>query len=187
MSATLATLLLFVLLVHSPQPSRRPAAGSCSGKISITAQPVMLAPLAEAGQRLALSGRVLDYAGRPLSRAAVVGYQADARGLYNPSKSPTRVPRLRAVAITEEDGSFGFSTIIPGAYPSRTEPAHIHLIVSAPAHRVSYVEIWFEGDPLITPARLAQQLLPDASTLIVAPRRADSGLAIQCDIKLDGN
>src|SRR5262245_38948174 len=49
----------------------------------------------EPGVKVAFWGRVLDYQGRPLAKAAVVAYQADRAGLYNPPGSPTRVPRIR--------------------------------------------------------------------------------------------
>lgn len=45
---------------------------------------VRIAPKAEPGKPLQFSGRVLDYRGEPLARAAVVAYNANASGLYNP-------------------------------------------------------------------------------------------------------
>ena len=35
-------------------------------------------------------------------------YHTDRSGLYNPPDSATRVPRLRGVAVTDEEGRFGF-------------------------------------------------------------------------------
>lgn len=151
-------------------------------------QVVVLASDEEPGKRIEFSGLVLDYNGRPLAEAAVIAYHADARGLYNPANSPTRVPRLRGVAITDEQGRFCFRSIKPGPYPQGTEPAHIHLVITAPAHHPRYVDIWFEGDPLITPA-LRKQVPPDgAETIIVAPRSGPGGvLAFQMEVRLIGN
>ena len=49
-------------------------------------QTVTIIENTEPGRRLEFSGRLLDYAGRPLSRAAVLAYNADAQGLYNPAQ-----------------------------------------------------------------------------------------------------
>src|SRR5262245_45363549 len=120
---------------------------------SVDAQPVTLCDANEPGERMVFSGRVLDYTGKPLWKAAVMAYHADAKGLYNPPNTTPRTPRLRNVAITEKDGGFRFSTIRPAAYPDASEPAHIHLGVIAPAHHLRYVTYWFDGDPLITAER----------------------------------
>jgi protocatechuate 3,4-dioxygenase, beta subunit len=141
----------------------------------------------EPGQRLAFGGRVLDYDGRPLAKAAVVAYNADRQGLYNPRNSRTRVPRLRGVAITDRQGHFRFRTVKPGPYPNLSEPAHIHVSVLAPAHEVRYVDYWFEGDPLITRERRARTG-PNANTVVVRPRdRGDGVHEFQHDIRLEGN
>jgi protocatechuate 3,4-dioxygenase beta subunit len=116
---------------------------------------VVLAPDDEPGERIAFTGVVLDHAGYPLARAAVVAYQTDRTGIYNSPDARSRVPRLRAVAVTDEAGRFGFSTIRPGPYPGASNPAHIHLEVCAPAHHVCYLEYWFDDDPLVTEERRA--------------------------------
>jgi protocatechuate 3,4-dioxygenase beta subunit len=140
----------------------------------------------EPGRRLEVNGRVLDYGGRPLPKAAVILYNADANGLYNPPNSPTRVPRIRGVAITDERGAFRFITVWPGAYPNNSEPAHLHLLVAAPAHHPLHRSYWFEGDPLITPQRRAA-LRNDAETKIVAPREGASVWSFSDNVKLEGN
>lgn len=141
----------------------------------------------EPGDRLQFSGRVLDYAGRPLSKAAVVAYNADRDGLYNPRDGNTRVPRMRGVAITDDEGRFAFSTVRPGAYPNGSEPAHIHLSVSAPAHHVKYVDYWFDDDPLVTAERRTSAAI-HPGTVIVKPRPDANGVASFADeIRLEGN
>jgi protocatechuate 3,4-dioxygenase beta subunit len=148
---------------------------------------VPLAGADEPGERLTFAGRVLDYAGRPLAEAAVVAYHADAGGLYNPPDAGTRVPRLRAVAVTDIHGGFRFATVRPGAYPDGSEPAHIHLEVTAPAHRLRYVTFWFEGDPLITPA-MRRRADRDAEIRIVRPARdSTGGWSFAYDIGMEGN
>jgi protocatechuate 3,4-dioxygenase beta subunit len=77
----------------------------------------ILSDASEPGDRLVFFGRVLDYRGQPLSKAAVVAYHADHSGLYNPPNAASRTPRLRAVAVTDHNGEFRFSTVRPGPYP----------------------------------------------------------------------
>src|SRR6188508_2154675 len=96
----------------------------------------------EPGEKLEFWGRVLDYRGRPLSKAAVVAYHTDRTGLYNLPSAGTRVPRLRGVCVTDEAGRFGFTSIRPAAYPNGNDPAHIHMVITAPAHQMRYVEYW---------------------------------------------
>lgn len=140
----------------------------------------------EAGDRLVFSGRVLDYQGQPLAKAAVVAYHADRQGLYNPRDSKTRVPRLRGVAVTDDGGRFRFATVRPGAYPDGSEPAHIHVVVTAPAHHPRYVDYWFEGDPLIAGRRGGSARDPNA--VIVKPARAvDGAWTFSHDIRLESN
>lgn len=52
--------------------------------------PVAICSSDEPGERLVFSGRILDYQGKPLSKASVVAYHADSQGLYNPRNSATR-------------------------------------------------------------------------------------------------
>ena len=140
----------------------------------------------EPGRRLEFQGRVLDYGNRPLSKAAVILYNTGANGLYNPPNSPSRVPRIRGVAITDENGRFRFITVWPGAYPNNSEPAHLHLIVTAPAHHPLHRGYWFDGDPLVTAERRAA-VRNDSEIRIVAPREVEGMWTFEDDVKLQGN
>ena len=138
----------------------------------------------EPGRRLEFSGRVLGYDGRPISKAAVIAYNADASGLYNPRNSDTRIPRIRGVCVTDANGVFRFRTVWPGSYPDTKIPAHIHLQAAAPAHHSKYSEIWFEGDPHVTP-----QMRRDAhDTQIVTPKPSgENTWTFEVEIRLQGN
>jgi protocatechuate 3,4-dioxygenase beta subunit len=143
----------------------------------------------EPGERLVFTGRVLDYGGRPLAKAAVIAYHADRNGLYNRRGSDTRVPRLRGVAVTDARGGFRFSTVRPGAYPDGSEPAHLHVAVLAPAHEVRHVEYWFEGDPLLTERHRSQAARGSSAVIVPLSRDRASGGAwtFRHDIRLEGN
>lgn len=141
----------------------------------------------EPGERLVFYGRILDYQGQPLAKASIIAYHADQQGLYNPKNSKTRVPRIRGVAVTDDGGWFRFATIRPGPYPDGTEPAHVHLEITAPAHRLRYVTFWFEGDPLITDRR-RKEAAQSPETVIVKPaRNSDGAWMFRHDIRLEGN
>ncbi|MEI2300913.1 protocatechuate 3,4-dioxygenase subunit alpha [Ensifer sp. MJa1] len=74
------------------------------------------------GQRITVTGRVIDGAGAPLKDALVEIWQADAAGLYN---SPTEIrgsadpnfPGWGRCATGAEDGVFTFETVKPGTVP----------------------------------------------------------------------
>jgi len=150
-------------------------------------QLVALCAPEEPGEKLEFWGRVLDYRGQPLSKAAVVANHTDRSGLYNSPDAGTRIPRLRGVSITDEAGRFGFTSIRPAAYPNGTDPAHIHLTVTAPAHRMRYVEYWFSDDPLVTKAR-REHAAGDPSLVIVEPAGdAKQGWKFSHDIRLEAD
>ncbi|MBD9498821.1 protocatechuate 3,4-dioxygenase subunit alpha [Ensifer sp. ENS01] len=74
------------------------------------------------GERITITGRVIDGAGAPLKDALVEIWQADAAGFYN---SPTEIRGAADANFTgwgrcatgAEDGVFSFETIKPGQVP----------------------------------------------------------------------
>src|SRR5262249_34616849 len=171
----------------SSTTGERPPAAEAAGGPPAAVAPVALCGPEEPGERLTFDGRGLDYQRRPLAQAAGGAYNADRAGLYVPPGSGTRLPRLRGACVTDEQGRFRFSTIRPGPYPSGGEPAHIHLVVTAPAHRPRFVTYWFEGDPLITAAK-REKATRDPEFVIV-PLARDSGgtWTFAHDIRLEGD
>src|SRR5262245_13214170 len=165
----------------------RPPAAEAGGGPPASVSPVALCGPEEPGEALTFGGRVLDYQGRALAKAAVVAYNADRAGLHVPPNSGTRVPRLRGVSVTDELGRFRFSTVRPGPYPSGSEPARIHLVVTAPAHRPRFVTYWFEGDPLITAAK-REKATRDPEFVIIPLARGSGGTwTFAHDIRLEGD
>lgn len=104
------------------------------------------------GTRLRVTGRVLGLAGSactPLSGALLDVWQADHRGTRSARYSDERTWRLRGRLYTAEDGSYDLRTIVPGNYRTGDafRPAHIHVRVSAPGHRLLTTQLYFQGDP----------------------------------------
>jgi len=112
------------------------------------------------GERMVLAGRVTDEAGRPVRAALVELWQANAAGRYRHPGDTHDAPldpnfTGSGRTLTGEDGSYRFTTIVPGAYPWRNHshawrPRHIHLSLlgNALAQRL-VTQMYFPGDPLL--------------------------------------
>jgi len=92
------------------------------------------------GTRLALAGRVLTTDCRPVRRALLDFWQADAGGEYD-----TEGFRLRGHQFTDARGRFSLETVVPGLYPGRTR--HLHVRVQAPRRDVLATQLYFPGEP----------------------------------------
>jgi protocatechuate 3,4-dioxygenase beta subunit len=112
------------------------------------------------GQRIFLSGRVLDGDGRPVPGTLVEVWQANAAGRYiDPADQwPAPLdPNFTGAGrcLTGADGSFRFTTVKPGAYPWRNHhnawrPAHVHFSVFGPEIGSRLItQMYFPGDPLL--------------------------------------
>lgn len=126
-----------------------------------------------AGTRLTLTGSVLTAACKPVARALLDFWQADARGVYD-----NRGYRLRGHQLTDAKGRYTLQTVVPGLYPGRTE--HIHVKVQAPGGPVLTTQLYFPGtgenggDRLFTPLTLVRW------------RKVGSGRAARFDFVLGG-
>jgi protocatechuate 3,4-dioxygenase beta subunit len=111
------------------------------------------------GERIVVSGRVLDTSGRPLRGTLVEVWQANAAGRYAHrwDRWPAPLdPNFSGAGrcVTDDEGRYAFTTIKPGAYPwgnhhNAWRPAHIHfsLLGQAFAQRL-VTQMYFPGDPL---------------------------------------
>ncbi|HSL63090.1 MAG TPA: protocatechuate 3,4-dioxygenase subunit beta [Gaiellaceae bacterium] len=111
------------------------------------------------GERIIVTGRVLDEGGMPLPGALVEIWQANAAGRYHHDvdRHPAPLdPNFGGAGrtLTDADGSYRFVTVKPGAYPWRNHPnawrpAHIHFSVFGRAFTQRLVtQMYFPGDPL---------------------------------------
>ena len=132
-----------------------------------------IVPRGAPGTRLTLTGRVLTTAGRPVSRALVDFWQADARGAYDNSGY-----RFRGHQFTDARGRYALTTVVPGLYPGRTR--HIHVKVQAPNRPVLTTQLYFPGT-----ARNATDRIFDADLLLRGWRRVRLGRAARFDFVLD--
>jgi protocatechuate 3,4-dioxygenase beta subunit len=111
------------------------------------------------GERIIVTGRVLDDNGRPVPHTLIEIWQTNAAGRYrhNHDGHPAPLdPNFTGAgrALTDENGVYRFVTIKPGAYPWKNHdndwrPAHIHFSLFGPAFATRLVtQMYFPGDPL---------------------------------------
>ena len=92
-----------------------------------------------AGQVMELSGLVLNQHCRPVARALIDIWQADASGAYD-----LKGFRLRGHMFSDADGHYALRTIVPGLYSGRTR--HVHVRVQAPSRPVLTTQLYFPGE-----------------------------------------
>lgn len=143
-----------------------------------------LAPPAEPGEPLVVTGRVYRPDGRPAASASLYVYQTDRAGIYSKPVNDSRTPRLKAFLRTDADGRYEYRTIKPGSYPGTRNPAHIHYHVNAPGLPEKVFEIVFEDDPLVD-ARIRASAAREGSPFSIRPLTRD-GEVWRCtqDIRL---
>jgi len=111
------------------------------------------------GERMVVTGRVLDGAGRPVRHQLVEIWQANAGGRYihKRDQHPAALdPNFTGVGrcLTDADGRYRFTTIKPGPYPWKNHrnawrPAHIHFSVFGTEFTQRMItQMYFPHDPL---------------------------------------
>src|SRR5690606_40940989 len=91
------------------------------------------------GERITVTGRLLDSWGRPAANQLIEVWQANAAGRYIHQRDQHPAPldpnfTGAGRVITDDNGRYHFTTIKPGPYPWRNHvnawrPAHIHFSV----------------------------------------------------------
>jgi protocatechuate 3,4-dioxygenase, beta subunit len=111
------------------------------------------------GERIIVTGRVLDSDGRPVPDTLIEIWQANASGRYahHVDDHPAPLdPNFTGAGrcLTDSQGRYRFVTIKPGAYPWRNHhnawrPAHIHFSLLGRAFTQRLVtQMYFPSDPL---------------------------------------
>jgi protocatechuate 3,4-dioxygenase beta subunit len=111
------------------------------------------------GQRIIVTGRVIDEDGSPVAGTLLEIWQANAAGRYIHKRDDWRGPldpNFLGIGrcVTNEGGEYRFLTVRPGAYPwgnheNAWRPAHIHFSVLGPSwHQRLVTQMYFPDDPL---------------------------------------
>ena len=154
------------------------------------------------GERILVTGRVLDEGDRPVTNTLVEIWQANAAGRYihkvdqhNAPIDPNFLGAGRAA--TDSEGRYKFYTVKPGAYPwgnhtNAWRPNHIHFSLLGPSISTRLItQMYFPGDPLLdldpiflgTPEGARQRLVSEFSIDVTEP---DFALGYVFDIVLRG-
>jgi len=112
------------------------------------------------GERITVSGRLMDSDGRPIRDSLVEIWQANAAGRYRHRDDRWPAPLDSRFAgggrtLTDAEGRYEFLTIKPGPYPwgnhpNAWRPAHIHFSAMGRTFDQRLVtQMYFPGDPLL--------------------------------------
>lgn len=132
------------------------------------------------GERMVVTGRVVDGEGRPVRHQLIELWQANAAGRYMHKRDqhPAPIdPNFTGVgrAITGPNGEYTFTTIKPAPYPWKNHfnawrPAHIHFSLFGTEFNQRLVtQMYFPGDPLFDLDPIYQSITdPKARDRLVA-------------------
>ena len=112
------------------------------------------------GERIVVTGRVLDGNAKPVPHTLVEIWQANSAGRYPHPRDNHNAPIDpnffgAGRTLTDAQGRYRFVTIRPGEYPWRNHynawrPAHIHFSLFGPSFTTRLVtQMYFPGDPLL--------------------------------------
>jgi protocatechuate 3,4-dioxygenase beta subunit len=155
------------------------------------------------GERIIVTGRVLDEDGRAIPQTMIEIWQANAAGRYAHAEDQHEAPLDPHFAgigrvITDTHGAYRFMTVKPGAYPWRNHhnawrPAHIHFSLFGPALVTRLVtQMYFPGDPLFAHDPIFQSIRDEQARQRLISRfdldasEPEWALAYQFDIILRG-
>jgi protocatechuate 3,4-dioxygenase, beta subunit len=112
------------------------------------------------GERIIVTGRVLDEDEHPVPNTLIEIWQANAAGRYHHEVDQHNAPLDPNFlgfgrCMTNEKGEYRFLSVKPGPYPwlnhpNAWRPSHIHLSLFGPSFVTRLVtQVFFPGDPLI--------------------------------------
>ena len=155
------------------------------------------------GERIIVTGRVLDEGGRGVPATVLEIWQPNAAGRYShwrETEFPAPLdPNFVGVGqcLTDSDGGYRFTTIKPGPYPwgnhpNAWRPSHIHFSILGPSLGMRLVtQMYFPGDPLIPLDPIFNSAPPHARDRLIATydhevTEANWALGYRWDIVLRG-
>lgn len=126
----------------------------------------------EPGTQIKVTGTVYKNDGKtPAPDVILYVYHTNQKGIYAAKEGETgwgeKHGYIRGWLKTDKKGRYAFYTLKPAAYPSRTLPAHTHIIVLEPNGKYYWLDGYhYKGDSLLT----SKEINPEA------PRGGTSGL-----------
>jgi protocatechuate 3,4-dioxygenase beta subunit len=151
---------------------------------------IVLADENEPGERLLLQGTIYAPDGiTPASGVLLYLYHTNHAGLYAQRGGETGNGRrhgyLRGWLVSDARGNFEVRTILPGYYPKRLSPRHIHMTVQESGRPEYWIDnVLFAGDPLITANVLEKREGRGGPAVIKTRRETHGELSARRDIVL---
>ena len=118
------------------------------------------------GQKILLTGKAYKRDGQtPAANTILYYYHTNINGKYATKPSEvSNMPKnklgqthgyIRGWVKTGKDGKYSIFTVMPGTYPNRSEPAHIHMYVKEEGETPAYYidDFVFDNDPLLTTSK----------------------------------
>src|ERR671922_141937 len=147
------------------------------------------------GERIVVSGRVLDENGKALPGILIEIWQANAAGRYNHRVDQHDAPldpnfTGAGRVLSDAEGRYRFMTIRPGEYPWRNHhnawrPAHIHFSLFGPAIVTRLItQMYFPGDPANADDPVLALVPAERRGTLVAKKRGDG--ALEWNVALQG-
>jgi len=115
--------------------------------------------------KLKLHGTVFQHDGKtPAANVLIYVYHTNQDGLYKAKENATGWGKthgyLRGWVRTDQFGQYTFYTFRPAAYPSGTDPEHIHMTVKESTRNEYYIDsVVFDDDKLLS--KKERSLLPN--------------------------
>ena len=144
-----------------------------------------------AENKLKITGTIYEEDGKtPAENVILYIHHTNAEGVYptrgNEKDWSKRHGYLRGWIKTGKDGKFTFYTQVPGSYPDRETPAHIHPYILEPDGRYYYLSAYFfENDPLFTKDHMENP--PRGSNGLVKLKKEGKYTVIERDFVLGEN
>ncbi|MFF7468846.1 catechol 1,2-dioxygenase [Streptomyces sp. NPDC008092] len=185
--------------------SREGSKGTIEGPYYVPGAPDLPADTAlpmradEAGTPFLFQGHVTGVDGTPLPGASVEIWHADDDGYYSQFAPGLPEWNLRGAVTADGTGRFRIRTVQPAPYQIPTDgscgrliaaagwhawrPAHLHLKVSAPGHRLITTQLYFKGDEHVADD-IASAVKPEL-VLDPGPSADGTGREVTYDFVLD--
>ena len=127
--------------------------------------PAKLCSVEESEQPMVMEGKILSVDGKPIPNAIVDVWQANEQGDYENEDPNQEDYNLRARIIVDDEGSYQFTSVIPGGYEigkggpvgeflkkigrHAWRPGHIHFKIEAEGYKTLTTMLFIPNDPWI--------------------------------------
>jgi protocatechuate 3,4-dioxygenase, beta subunit len=146
----------------------------------------------EKGPKLKVTGTIYKKDGKtPAKDVILYVYHTDQSGIYptrgNEKGWDRRHGYIRGWVKTGADGKYTFYTLVPGAYPGRQNPQHIHPVIKEPGYSEYWIDEFLFDDPILTQSMRNEQQKRGGGGIVKTRKGSDGILNATRDIVLGQN